>query len=510
MKNRTKRLMALLITTSAMVSSCGGSYYEVSDMIKNANEYIESEIANVNNERKGKYHLSSPIGWMNDPNGLCQFNSTFHAFYQYNPYEAKWGPMHWGHQTSKDLIKWEREDVALAPDEQYDNGGCFSGSTLIENGKMYLAYTCVSEGLQNQAMAISSDGKVFQKLKDNPIIDGDDLPEGFSNVDFRDPKISKIDGKYYIITGNRDESGNKQIIIFESDSPIGKYTYKGVIYSRTDVGGIFECPDMVEMGKDDILVACPQSFFNDNPYELQNVDSPIYMVGNLSTNSYKFFPKLGAKEFDEFDKGFSFYAPQCFKAEDGRTILMAWMKNWQEANVTYGDGWAGSLTLPRELTLKDSHIYQKPVKEIYNYLGEEIKFSNQELSSYTYSLTEDTVCRLSLDIIPESGKTGIEVFKGSGVASKIYYDSDIGCVVLDRDNAGGMLDGIRYAKVDPIEGKIHLEIFLDVNSVEVFINDGYYTMTANIFSNLENREIAIYNDGGKGTISNIVYNHLDI
>ena len=393
MKTRTIGAFSLIMISSMMMSSCRGNSaisesIKVSDMVKNANEYIESEIGNVNNERKGKYHLSSPIGWMNDPNGLSQFKSTFHAFYQYNPYDSVWGPMHWGHQTSKDLIKWEREDVALAPDQEYDESGCFSGSALVEDDTMYLAYTCVSNGLQNQAMAISKDGKVFQKLEDNPIIDGDDLLEGFSNVDFRDPKITKIDNKYYIITGNCDNNGNKQILIFEADKPTGKYAYKGIIYSRKDVGGIFECPDMIEMGDDDILVACPQSMFNANPYELQNTDTPIYIVGNLSTKSYRFYKKGEAKEFDEFDKGFSFYAPQCFKSEDGRTILMAWMKNWQELNVTYGDGWAGSLTLPRELTLKNAHVYQSPVREIYNYMGEDQEFSNQELSSSSYELFE--------------------------------------------------------------------------------------------------------------------------
>ena len=104
-------------------------------------------------------HFEPKIGWMNDPNGLVQFRGRYHAFFQHYPHDTVWGPMHWGHAVSDDLIHWEELPIALYPDQEYENdGGCFSGSAIVHEDKLYLIYTSVGKELgQTQSIAVSED-----------------------------------------------------------------------------------------------------------------------------------------------------------------------------------------------------------------------------------------------------------------------------------------------------------------------------------------------------------------
>ena len=504
--NRIVSLFLLtILLTSCVPQNDSIITFEQSDLVINANMYIEENASLVNISLKNKYHLTSPVGWINDPNGFSEFNGEYHLFYQYHPYSSEWGPMHWGHQTTKDFIKWDLESVALAPDADYDYNGCFSGTALVENGVHYLTYTAVTE-VQNQAMAYSYDGVTYKKL-DNLLIDGSSLPNGFSNNDFRDPKLFKRNGNFYILVGNKDnKTGMKQIVLFKSKNITGPYEYVNIVYGRTDIGGIPECPDFVTIDGYDCLIMSPQSFKSDKEYEMQNVDSCVYLVGNFSTNTDKFY--YSNKEVQEFDKGFSFYAPQTMTTSDGRVILIAWMRSWSEPNLTKMDNWCGTMTLPRELSLKDGHIYQKPVREIENYLTDLKSIDSLSITDET-KIVDDFEGRtskisLTLDVAGSTAsKYGVEVFKGTRYATKIYYDSRLGTVVFDRTNCGSMMDGKRYAKVEAIDGKITLDIFLDVNSVEIFINDGYYTMTGTTFTPLGNDSVSLYSENGIAYFENV-------
>ena len=426
MKKRRLISVASLCLLSFAVTSCSEKEpirFEVSSFIEAANNYISENAQYVNTDLKNKYHLTAPIGWINDPNGFSEFNGKYHLFYQYNPYDAVWGPMHWGHQTTKDFIKWELEDVALAPDTSYDPNGCFSGTAIVDNGIHYLAYTAVTE-YQNQALAYSYDGVTYKKL-DELLIDGDDLPQGASNYDFRDPKIFKRDGSYYIICGNKN--GQATLAMFKSDNITGPYEYANDIYSRNDISGVLECPDLVTINNKDILICSPQGLRSDYEYSCQNADSCIYLVGNLSVNTSKFY-QATSTTYEEFDKGFSFYAPQTMQASDGRTIMVAWMRSWSEPNLTREDQWCGAMTLPRELTLKDNHIYQKPVKEINNYLKDKMTHNQVTLDNDSMILSgfDTRSAKITVDINVSgvtSGRAGIELFKGTNYSTKVYYDA---------------------------------------------------------------------------------------
>ncbi|MEE3457610.1 MAG: glycoside hydrolase family 32 protein, partial [Lachnospiraceae bacterium] len=174
-----------------------------SERLNNARNYeLDREKAIKPEERPG-FHLSTRVGWMNDPNGFSFYNGQYHLFYQYHPYDSHWGPMHWGHAVSRDLLHWTYLPCALAPDEDYDRDGCFSGCAFTApDGRQALVYTGVArreDGMfQTQCLAFG-DGVNYEKVGENPVIPSWNLPEGASARDFRDPKMFlEKDGVYHL------------------------------------------------------------------------------------------------------------------------------------------------------------------------------------------------------------------------------------------------------------------------------------------------------------------------
>ena len=180
--------------------------------LEKAHKYEKEEKNRIPAEEKPVFHVTPPIGWMNDPNGFSYYEGKIHLFYQYHPYTRDWGPMHWGHNVSEDMVFWDQVPAAIAPDEEYDKQGCFSGSAIEKDGKHVLIYTGVSrqkledgtvEERQNQCIAYG-DGTEYEKYAKNPVITGEMLPEGCNRIDFRDPKVWKTDDTYYMIIGNKN------------------------------------------------------------------------------------------------------------------------------------------------------------------------------------------------------------------------------------------------------------------------------------------------------------------
>nr|WP_239454196.1 glycoside hydrolase family 32 protein [Bacillus suaedaesalsae] len=321
------------------------------ELVKKASEYVEQPLKTViNDSHRLAYHIMTPRGWMNDPNGLIQFNGDYHVFYQHYPYDSKWGPMHWGHVVSSDLVHWKHLPIALAPSEHYDTGGCFSGSAVDNNGTLTLIYTGHEE--QNfpkevQCIATSEDGIHFLKYEHNPVISSPP-PEG--SEDFRDPKVWKHDELWYMVVGTgKDEVG--KALLYQSADLI-KWEYRGVLAeSDGSLGYMWECPDLFKLQEKYILVLSPMKDGWQNRY----------LVGDLSYETGKY-----TKEAEHLlDYGFHFYAPQTFEDESGRRILIGWMDMWETTMPSQKNGWAGAMTLPRELTLSENGTLRiQPVKEL--------------------------------------------------------------------------------------------------------------------------------------------------
>lgn len=490
--------------------------YDKSAMVKKANKYIEDNIGTMNDRYRHKYHAMSQFNWGNDPNGLIWYNDEFHLFYQHNPYEPSWGPMHWGHQTSKDLIKWEHKPVAIAPDKTYDNeGGAFSGTAIEKDGRLYLYYTSVGEGLQQQALAYSDDGINFVKHRDNPIVTVFDLPKNAETEHFRDPKVFLHDGYYYmIVSGTTNKLG--QLFLYKSENLVD-FEFVGEMLNNMSpnepgyvklTGGTFEVADYINIDDKEILISSPMRLEQDgNSY--QNLHSVVYMEGKLDFETGKY----NYTEMHEIDSGFDFYAAQTAKLPDGRTVMIAWMQMWDRTMPTAVDKWAGGYTLPRELSFKNNRLYQTPIKEIENYRKNHVNVKNQTLINdipVSFKGISGKAVELEVEFeLNNANKVGLELFKGEENHTLLYYDKLLGEVVFDRSKSGREIRGpernleTRTSDVEVNGNKIKFRIFLDVSSVEVFINDGYKTITSNVYPLSNDTNITFFSSGGNAKLVNV-------
>lgn len=474
--------------------------------LQQANDYIKNNINKVDNTYRQKYHIMPQIGWMNDPNGFIYYKGEYHLFYQYHPYSAVWGPMHWAHTKSSDLINWSNLDVAIAPDENYDMSGCFSGSAIEKDGKMYIMYTGHQDpgGFENlrqvQCIAISEDGVNFEKYKNNPVIDTNQLPSDTIIQDFRDPKVFEKNGKYYSVIGSRYKDDCGQILLYSS-SDLLDWKYEGVIArSNGQFAKMWECPDLFELNGKDVLIMSPQ-FLEPRGNEYWNRHSTSYMVGKLNYETCEF----DIEKTCEIDYGFDFYAPQTLIDDKGRRIMIAWMQMW-DRNFPTNDlnhNWAGCMTLPRELKLIDNNLYQMPVKELKNLRKDEVSYQNVNIKE-TKSLEGIKGQNLELELevdMKDSKEFKMLLMKGNNQETVLKYNKDESLFIFDRSKNGKDLGGkeetlrtYRQVNVDLIDNKLKLNIFIDTISVEIFINDGIKTMSSTVYPDKESDNIEFITD----------------
>ena len=475
----------------------------------------------VNPKYRQRFHLNSPRGWINDPNGVCYFKDKIHLFYQHNPYSSEWSTMHWGHAVSDDMIKWTHLPIAMYPDQTGidDHQGVFSGSTLVENDVMRIFYTGVGGDktktpIQQVCYAESTDGVNFTKYGSNPIIGIEQVPDVLESDRFRDPKIFKKNGKYYIVIGI-EEKVSGQVYLFESeDSYNWKLKSKLLKTGEVDDGlqvhvrGVIECPDYFEVDGQGIITGC---FMNlkKNGNTRQNVHPPMYCVGNIDFETGE-FEYTAVKDIDF---GHDFYAQQTLNHPDGRVIMLAWMQTLCRSFPTHdlNHKWCGSHILPRELSFKNGLLYNNPIREIENYRANEITVEELQLiRKKTIKGISGNCIELSFDLLKGNySKAGVEVLTGENEKTLIYYDKQEKAMVVDVENSGLKVKAYeeeeynkRLVNVDFVNDVIKMRIFIDVCSVEVFINDGMYSMTSLVFPT-EGDGISFFSEGAEATIKNI-------
>ena len=294
-----------------------------------------------------QFHIEPPQGWMNDPNGLCYFGGQYHAYYQHNPGAIVWtAPLSWGHATSKDLVHWEDQPIAMAPDMPYEStGGCFSGSALAEEGQVSFFYTAVGDGgVSTQCLAVSRDGFALEKDPQNPILT--QSPIDPTSRDIRDPKVFPwTDGTYRMVCGTGYE-GRAAVLLFSSADK-KNWDYQGVLFETTQMGPVLECPDLFPV--EDKWVLC-----------FSRMDQPqrvTFVVGGFDgqhfTPEYVQHPAVGP----------NFYAPQTFTDPTGRRILIGWITPWGLPEG-FDTQRSGSMTIPLEVTMNDAErLCLFPVEE---------------------------------------------------------------------------------------------------------------------------------------------------
>ena len=300
------------------------------------------------------FHITGERGWINDPNGLIHYKNQYHAFFQHYPDDIKWGPMHWGHVVSDDLTNWKYLPIALTPGDDCDKNGCFSGSAIVHDGKLWLMYTGFIENQggesirQVQCLAESDDGITFKKH--GIVIGENNLPEGYAPCDFRDPKVWFHNDYFWCIVAARKIEGRGRILLYKSKD-LFNWEFVNDLFGKDSAGTMIECPDYnEELG---YLMFCEQFQPSENGIHL-NIHSCRWCIGKIDYSTGLF--KEDSRGI--VDYGFDMYAPQTFV---GKPIFMGWLNMWDRNIPSAKYGFAGMLTVPRRIFIKDGMFCQEPV-----------------------------------------------------------------------------------------------------------------------------------------------------
>ncbi|MFN2744680.1 sucrose-6-phosphate hydrolase [Bacillus sp. z60-18] len=442
------------------------------------------------------YHIMPPVGLLNDPNGFIHWKGTYHLFYQWMPFKTGHGAKFWGHYASRDLVRWRHEEIALTPSDWYDKNGCYSGSAIVENDLLHVFYTGNvrnDEGDREtyQCLAVSKDGISFEK---QGVVAR--LPKGYT-AHFRDPKVWKKNGRWYMVLGAQTERLEGRAVLFTSDN-LRDWSFLGDITgSNTDqldeFGYMWECPDMISLGGKDVLIVCPQGLKADG-FRYQNVYQSGYFVGELDEGK----PEFKHGEFTELDQGFDFYAPQTTLDESGRRILIAWMgvpDQDEQQHPTIPNQWVHCMTLPRELTLKENKLIQKPVQELKT-LRREQKTVEVSLRQAAEQLDLDHPDSAELYIEPSHIEEGFEIsFRG---AARLIYSKADGVLTLERNSCVDGREESRHCSLNELRD---LNVFLDSSSIEIFVNGGEEVFSARYFPYPGNNDVSI--SGRKETVMKV-------
>lgn len=459
-------------------------------------------------EELPKFHVTGGIGWINDPNGFAPYKGEYHLFYQYHPYDVKWGPMHWGHVKTRDFIRWERLPVALAPDADYDKDGCFSGGAVeMPDGRHLLMYTGVRnvrrrngkvESYQTQCIAIG-DGVDYEKYPLNPVIRSEDLPEGNSVHDFRDPKIWREDDMYYAVIGNRtaDESGT--VLLYRSRDAMNWEFVNNVASCHNQYGKMWECPDFFSLDGKDMLVVSPQEMSSIG-LEFHPGNANLCLIGRFDREANH----LMRENVQAIDYGLDFYAPQTLQTEDGRRVMIAWMQNWETCGShLQSQRFMGQMTLPRELSIRGGRLCQNPVREIENYRSVKIAYQNVMLTGET-SLQGINGRFIDMTVTIRPGNEAsmyrwfkINVARDGEYFTSIRFKPATNIMRIDRTQSGLPCDivNVREFPVHSVNGEVKLRLIMDRYSLEVFVNDGEQAASTVIYTPLEAKSISFSCDG---------------
>ena len=447
------------------------------------------------------FHLMPPVGWLNDPNGLCWFKGVYHAFFQYSPFDPEGGVKLWGHYTSNDMIGWEYQGVAFYPDQPFDCHGVYSGCAFIEDGEMYIYYTgnvkledredydYINTGREaNTVLVTSKDGMQFGRKKE--LMRNTNYPSDLSRH-VRDPKVWKQGDTYYMIQGARTKADVGQAIIFESKDKLN-WTFKSRVKSAEPFGYMWECPDYFEIGGVKVLSASVQGL-EGGVWEHRNV----YQSGYFTVEG-DILEKYALSEYHLWDYGFDYYAPQSFETGDGRRILIAWMgmPDCEEyTNLTIEDGWQHCFTFPREVYVKAGKICQRPVRELEE---RERKLEDVQAlqGAEDFEIEGCRTCDLTVAGIKDNAFRAVL----GGELILEYRESRFEMRFIDQNKTSASAGrGLRYAEMERIED---VRLLVDVSSVEVFVNDGEYVFTTRYYP--KSAHIRVEAPGAQAEVSEII------
>jgi fructan beta-fructosidase len=433
-----------------------------------------------------EYHFTPSTGWMNDPNGLIYLDGEYHLFYQFYPDSTVWGPMHWGHAISKDLLHWENLPIALAPDSL---GYIFSGSAVLDSENssglgtianpplvaIFTYHDMVAERIgsleyQSQAIAYSLDkGRTWTKYEGNPVLPNQGIK------DFRDPKVRRVtntDGtQQWVMTLavlDRIQFYTSPNLIdwtFESEFGLGIGAH----------GGVWECPDLLPFTSPDgsqkwvLLVSI-------NPGGPQKGSATQYFIGDFKDGVFTADDQM-IRWMDYGPDNYAGVTWSNLPIDQDRTVLIGWMSNWLYAQDVPTETWRSATTIPRALSLFEVSgtllLKTSPVKEM----------ESLRSKSYSISSSESALPSQSSEIIADVSEN-FAIQLSNDLGEQVLISKENGLVSVDRSRAGGGNFHPDFAASfsAPMSWKAEkVRVFLDASSIELFVNDGELTITALLF-----------------------------
>jgi fructan beta-fructosidase len=455
---------------------------------------------------------------------MFYLNGKYNLFYQYYPNGITWGPMHWGHAISTDLVHWKKCPIALYPDKI---GMIFSGSAVVDinntsgfktnsNPPVVAIFTHnTSDNVQEQSIAYSNDnGMTWKKYNENPVIPNPGLH------DFRDPKVFWYEPsrKWILVLAQKD-----RVKIYTSPN-LKKWTFASDFGENDGAHmGVWECPDLFPLKVDGgtktkwvMLVSV-------------SADAPAggsgtqYFTGDFDGTKFK---NDSPEDTQWIDYGADNYAGVTWSnipAADGRRVFIGWMNNWSYATTVPtdpGKTWRSSMTVPRNIELKiidgKAKLVQTPVKELNTLRETGVVWNNQIITpgknilSSFHSKQCELVAEFRIDNTTAT-EFGFKVRKGKNQYTSIYYDKANSQVKIDRMNSGSyptIINGfpaVHSADISTSGDVIKMRILVDWASVELFANDGQIAMTDTIFPKATSDGLELFSVGGKVTLKSLIY-----
>ena len=411
-------------------------------------------------------HIKAPENWINDPNGFIFYNGYYHVFYQHFPYAPRWGTMHWGHAVSKDLVHWEHKGIALYPTKYADQNGCFSGSAVEHEGKLYLYYTgvhyqeidpenihkCLNDRFEScQMMLVSEDGEHFDNLdKKRVIIPPLADPHIGNRTHTRDPKVWRGKDAWYMVLGSSSQEQGK--LLFYRSEDLKEWKLAGQT-TRPGYGWMWECPDYFEADGEKILLFSPMGFMKDGR------GSEDMAVCTLVDFEEETCSMRIPDEYQFLDYGLDLYAPQSTLDEKGRRTMIAWLRM---PEVVDGK-WRGMMCLPRGVEVRNGHICFPVHPEVQKAYSRKIS-SAAEASEDGY--------RISLEL--QDGEAvhigGYQIWRKDG---RIYTERSLVCVQNGKCRM--------QAETPEVKEGRRLDIYVDKNMIEIYVNNGEYVISHAVY-----------------------------
>ncbi|WP_439027589.1 GH32 C-terminal domain-containing protein [Haloarchaeobius sp. DT45] len=437
------------------------------------------------------YHLSPPANWLNDPNGLIEYEGEYHVFYQYNPSGPFHGSIHWGHAVSEDLIHWRDEPVALAPTPGGpDHDGCWSGCAVVDDdGTPTLLYTGGAGHVQLPCLATSRDGlRSWTKHHDNPIIeeaptDIDILSTDDWEAEFRDHCVWREDGYWYQLIGSGVTEVGGTALLYRAET-LREWEYVGPLLTGEDGHGtVWECPELLDFGEKQLL-------------HVSNYDEVRYFLGEAALSVPEFTTEYEGK----LDYG-EFYAPQSLSTSDGRELTFGWLPEARGMDAQWEAGWSGLMSLPRELDLgDDGRLRQRPAAEVATLRERHVESRELGLPTDAHrrlDLGGAIELRLSVDVSP-GGTFELGVCESPALSERtaIRYDGE--SVVVDRSRSSqdpAAESGEQHMPVGG-DGPVDLHVFVDGSVVEIFANE-HRCLTSRVYpTRADATGVSIHSLGG--------------